>query len=198
MDRVGYLQLNVLGLSWNTGSAPQRSGSVRVRFESLADYKAATALLDSGINTHTPRGRIVRFGLSDPFVPEPKDFPTEVDLAIKEQGTPFGVDQYAWLTSNELQTDFLVQLKEFTPPSESGVVHMTVLCDSIEEFTYLRLLLEGPHQAVLKSTTGFVASVRLMDEDVAPRDQFPRLVTFRVHFVVGAASGHNDSESTHD
>jgi hypothetical protein len=187
MDRVRYLQLNVLVLHWDKGSFPGRTGSVCVRFESLADFKAATALLDSGINIHIPSGHIVRFMLLDPFAKEPRRFPAEVELAVQEQPTPFGVDQYAWLTSNELLSNFLVELKEFAPPSESGVGPMTVLCSSLQEFTYLRMLLDGPHQTVLRVPTGFVACVRLVDDNVIPTDQFPKLVTLRVRYGVGAA-----------
>jgi hypothetical protein len=105
-----------------------------------------------------------------------------VKLAIQERPTPFGVDQYTWLSSNELPSNLLIQLKKFTPPSESSVGPMTVLCNSIKEFRYLTTLLDGTHEAVLRSPTGFVAGVRLAAENAVSEDQFPGLITLRVQY----------------
>jgi hypothetical protein len=160
-------------------------GTLTVRSNTLADYKAALAHLASGPTLLDPlSSRWRRLDLVSSPPERWLAFPTEVVLTVVEKELPEDTATERMVVgNNKLQANRYVDVVSFDPPSEEGDEGLLrVECASKDDYRDIRRFLDEEHGSALLPRGGGRYYVHRIDDDARPGQPFPKNVSFRMEW----------------
>ncbi|WP_445185558.1 hypothetical protein ACTXG6_45820 [Pseudonocardia sp. Cha107L01] len=162
---------------------PDGHGHFRATIPSLSDFKGVVAYLNSDALLYTPTdGKPHKLQLTDPDPAPPTTFPATVTFEVTETPIPPGSPRELMLllSASDERPPLHLSVVDYSEPAHGETGHLTILCDTPNEYQAIVGHLTTGEGGILKSYSGGVWVLRHQGDDVEPESTFPRTVRFEV------------------